>query len=100
MTDTTAMLVYLVPLALVLFFYLRRHRRKEQRHVSQLEEAVQSGLTEPASLHPVFDPNRCIGSGACVSTAAMVAWGVGPAKGGRPASISYPTIPSAKMSAR
>lgn len=81
MTDTTAMLVYLVPLALVLFFYLRRHRRKEQRHVSQLEEAVQSGLTEPASLHPVFDPNRCIGSGACVPACPEQAIGLIKGKG-------------------
>jgi len=81
MTDTTAMLVYLVPLALVLFFYLRRHRKKEQRHVSQLEEAVQSGLTEPASLHPVFDPNRCIGSGACVPACPERAIGLIKGKG-------------------
>lgn len=30
------------------------------------DEATAAGLTEPASLHPLIDPNQCIGSGACV----------------------------------
>ena len=81
MTDTFAMLVYLVPLALVLFFYLRRYKKKEQHHVTQLTESVQSGLTEPASLHPVFDPNRCIGSGACVTACPEKAIGLIKGKG-------------------
>jgi thioredoxin reductase/NAD-dependent dihydropyrimidine dehydrogenase PreA subunit len=31
-----------------------------------LGEAREAGLTEPVSLHPVIDPNRCLGCGACV----------------------------------
>lgn len=81
MTDPIALLLYLVPLALVLFFYLRRHRKNEQRHVSQLEETVKSGLTEPASLHPVFDTNRCLGSGACVKACPEGAIGIIKGKG-------------------
>jgi len=81
MTDPIALLLYLVPLALVLFFYLRRHRKNEQQHVSQLEETVKSGLTEPASLHPVFDPNRCLGSGACVKACPEGAIGIIKGKG-------------------
>ncbi len=44
---------------------LRRHR---ERHVrSTREEAVEAGLTEPPSLHPVIDYGRCMGCGACVA---------------------------------
>jgi thioredoxin reductase (NADPH) len=81
MTNTTAMLVYLVPLALMLFFYLRRHNKKERHHVAQLKQSAEAGLTEPASLHPVFDPNRCIGSGACVTACPEQAIGLIKGKG-------------------
>lgn len=81
MTDPIGLLLYLLPLALVLFFYLRRHRRNEQHHVAQLEETLKSGLTEPASLHPVFDPKRCLGSGACVKACPEGAIGIIKGKG-------------------
>ena len=38
------------------------------RHRTSLKnkaEALESGLTEPPSLHPVIDPNLCLGCGAC-----------------------------------
>ena len=31
-----------------------------------LNKSLERGLGEPASLHPVIDPNLCIGAGACV----------------------------------
>jgi thioredoxin reductase len=73
--------LYLIPLALVLYFYLRRHKNKERRHVAQLQAAVESGLTEPASLHPVIDPKRCLGSGACVTACPEQAIGLIKGKG-------------------
>ena len=79
--NVTGYLIYLLPLALVLFFYLRRRGKKEQHHVTQMKESVAAGLTEPASLHPVFDPNRCIGSGACVSACPEQAIGLIKGKG-------------------
>src|SRR3989344_4389404 len=79
--NVTGYLIYLLPLALVLFFYLRRHWKKEQHHVMQMKEPVAAGLTEPASLHPVFDPNRCIGSGACVTACPEQAIGLIKGKG-------------------
>ena len=81
MTKTTAILLYLVPLTLMLFFYLRRHNRKEQHHVAQLKESAKAGLSEPASLHPAFDPKRCIGSGACVTACPERAIGLIKGKG-------------------
>src|SRR3990167_3531901 len=79
--NVTGYLIYLLPLALVLFFYLRRHRKKEQHHVTQMKESVEAGLTEPASLHPVFDPNRFLGSGACVTACPEQAIGLIKGKG-------------------
>lgn len=76
MSDTVAILVYLLPLAAVMFIYLRRHGKRERHHAAQFEEAVKAGLTEPASLHPVFDPTRCVMSGACVKACPEEAIGV------------------------
>src|SRR3989304_5160012 len=79
--NVTGYLIYLLPLALVLFFYLRRRGKKEQHHITQRKESVEAGVTEPASLHPVFDPNRCIGSGACVTACPEQAIGLIKGKG-------------------
>ncbi len=57
---------YLLPLVGVYIVYLRWHQRKHTRNLSTLQAATEAGLTEPPSLHPVVDPNRCLGSGACV----------------------------------
>jgi thioredoxin reductase (NADPH) len=59
-------LIYLVPIALLMLWYAwRRH----QTHLSSLQvhkESVESGLVEPASLHPSIDTLQCIGCGSCV----------------------------------
>lgn len=59
-------LVYAVPLALAFALYVARNRRRERVNRARLTEARAAGLTEPASLHPVIDPLRCLGSNACV----------------------------------
>ncbi len=68
--------IYLGPLVLAFLSYgvirSRRGRRDSQRH----QEAIAAGLTEPASLHPVFDTARCIGSSACVSACPEGAIGI------------------------
>lgn len=57
----------IVGIALVVpMIYWLRHRRHEVRARERLEEAHRKKLNEPASLHPVIDPNRCISIGACV----------------------------------
>jgi thioredoxin reductase len=61
-----AALVYVLPLLGVLFAYFRRHDAREQRNRRILETARSSGLSEPVSLHPVINPNRCMGCAACV----------------------------------
>lgn len=57
---------YVAPFLLIWGGYLRGVRRRERRAADTLAETTKAGLTEPASLHPVIDPNRCIGSGSCV----------------------------------
>ncbi len=57
---------YLAPLLVVLLFYLRRHRERESHARIKLEETQKSNIPEPLTLHPVIDPNKCLGSGACV----------------------------------
>jgi len=59
-------LIYGAPLALVLWFYLRRLRRRETHASATLQRSIRAGLTEPVSLHPVVDPMLCVGSGSCV----------------------------------
>jgi len=58
-------LLYVLPALAVLLIHLYRRRRREVAGRAALAEAVESGLTEPASLHPAIDPVRCIGSGSC-----------------------------------
>lgn len=68
-------LLYAAPLMLFLSLHLRARRQRERRSQAVLAEAMASGLTEPASLHPVVDPALCMGSGACVSACPEQALG-------------------------
>lgn len=71
-----ASLLYLIPLLIALLLYLRRNRRKELRYRTRLEETKRAGIPEPVTLHPVIDPNKCLGSGACVKACPEHALGL------------------------
>ncbi|WP_317931825.1 NAD(P)-binding domain-containing protein [Halioxenophilus sp. WMMB6] len=62
---------YIVMLAAVLLLVMGamvwRQWHGNRRALARMAEAEQSGLLEPASLHPLIDPNRCLGCGSCVS---------------------------------
>lgn len=58
---------YAIPLAIIVFFYLRGRSKKETAAVEQFAEAVEAGLTEPSSLHPLIDPKKCLGAGSCIT---------------------------------
>ena len=78
------LLFYLIPLVVVLTaikLHARAHKLKSSRHAEVLKEAVESGLTEPPSLHPVIDLSICMGSGACVRACPEKALGVTNGKG-------------------
>lgn len=70
------LLIYVAIGLVVMTLYLRRQRRIHNTHAAELKLAVQSGLAEPASLHPVVDFSRCMGSGACVKACPEGALGV------------------------
>ena len=55
-----------MPLAGVTAYYIHRQRKIEAVHRATLEDSVAAGMTEPASLHPLIDPAKCLGCGACV----------------------------------
>jgi thioredoxin reductase/ferredoxin len=54
----------LLPAVLV---YVAVLRRKERRSLAQLRAAHDAQLHEPPTLHPIIDPLKCIGCGACVA---------------------------------
>jgi len=59
--------VYLIPLAIIVYFYISGRKQKEKAAVAQLNESIEAGLTEPSSLHPEIDPNICMGAGSCIT---------------------------------
>lgn len=70
------LLFYILPLAVVLVLYLRRRRKQEGRYSAQLDAAHAAGLTEPASLHPLINLTKCLGSAACVPACPEGALGI------------------------
>jgi len=61
------LLYYIIPLLLMILWNVANRRRLESTNAAQLQENRNAGLTEPASLHPVIDPRKCMGCGSCVS---------------------------------
>jgi thioredoxin reductase (NADPH) len=68
--------LYAAVIALVMVLYVRRQKRVNNTHAADLQTAVQGGMAEPQSLHPVVDLGRCIGSGACVRACPEEALGI------------------------
>jgi thioredoxin reductase/Fe-S-cluster-containing hydrogenase component 2 len=71
-----ALWLYGALLAAALAYYLLRRRRTQNRHAGELKMAVAAGLIEPPSLHPVVDPQACIGSSSCVKSCPEAALGM------------------------
>ncbi|MBL8305072.1 MAG: NAD(P)-binding domain-containing protein [Rubrivivax sp.] len=72
--------LYLLPYLLLglaaVAWHVWRRGRRQRLELEALEQARKSGLMEPPSLHPVVDPNRCLGSGACAKACPEGALGV------------------------
>lgn len=60
-------LAYSAPLGFILIYYLFATGKRHRRSRGARQEAVAAGLTEPSSLHPLIDPAKCLGCGACVT---------------------------------
>jgi thioredoxin reductase (NADPH) len=73
--------LYLVPLLAILGLYSRKRRMRELAAHSKLDEAIESGMTEPPTLHPDFILSKCFGSGACVKACPEAAIGIINGKG-------------------
>jgi thioredoxin reductase/Pyruvate/2-oxoacid:ferredoxin oxidoreductase delta subunit len=61
------MWLYGLPLFLIFFVYYWKRSSKHRKSQRIYEEAVSSGMTEPASLHPVVNHAVCLGCATCVS---------------------------------
>ena len=59
-------LIYFAPIFLFLAAYQFRYRRLHKINIRTREAAIEGGLSEPASLHPIIDRNLCIGCQSCV----------------------------------
>ncbi len=61
------MIIFGAPLALILTSYYFWQWRTSTSARNRLQHAIAAGLHEPPSLHPIIDPAKCMGCGACVS---------------------------------
>jgi thioredoxin reductase (NADPH) len=65
--DPVSIAIYTFPMAFILLVYIVNTRRLHAENLRVKNEAIQAGLTEPASLHPTIDPIKCTGCGACIA---------------------------------
>ena len=49
-----------------IYLFLLRRRRRQARDTHTLKTSIEKELHLPPSLHPVIDPNTCIGSLSCI----------------------------------
>lgn len=59
-------IAYSSPVIAMAVYGLMKSRRTHH-NIKTVEKVTADGLTEPASLHPIFDPKACVGCGACVN---------------------------------
>jgi thioredoxin reductase/NAD-dependent dihydropyrimidine dehydrogenase PreA subunit len=67
MLDPVSLFFYLIPMGLILYLYVRRYSGHHGSSVRARQDALEAGLTEPASLHPDIDPTKCTGCRACIA---------------------------------
>jgi thioredoxin reductase (NADPH) len=74
--NLTTLLLYGLPFLAAFVWYIARQQRREREGSARLKEAIEAGLNEPASLHPVIDPLKCLNSRACVAACPENAIGI------------------------
>ena len=60
------LLLYFLPFVLLIVWTVANKRRVHSENFASFEENKKSGLAEPASLHPIIDPVKCLGCASCV----------------------------------
>jgi thioredoxin reductase/ferredoxin len=66
MTIEPRVALYTTALLSIWGLYLLNRWRRHRKGLALLTESQVAGLTEPTSLHPIIDPAKCLGCGACV----------------------------------
>jgi len=61
MFQDSLIVVYSLPLLIIWALYLGLRKRTDIRSRVTLKEAAEAGMLEPASLHPLIDPVKCLG---------------------------------------
>ncbi len=64
--ETIKIILYFLPLMFLWWIFVRRRVRLQEHSISIRDAALQDGLSEPASLHPVVDHKLCIGCRSCI----------------------------------
>ncbi|RMH48723.1 MAG: 4Fe-4S dicluster domain-containing protein [Alphaproteobacteria bacterium] len=67
LSNSSLLAAYAVPLAAIWASAIGIRRLRERRAEATWQEMKEAGLTQPASLHPVINPEMCIGCGTCVN---------------------------------
>lgn len=66
MADYSVYAVYVLPLLILYLVVLKRRTKVSALGSATYRESIAAGLTQPPSLHPVVDPNLCIGCESCI----------------------------------
>ncbi len=74
--NLTTLLIYGLPFLAAFAWYVARARRRDREGSERLQQAIEQGLNEPSSLHPVIDPTKCLNSRACVAACPEEAIGI------------------------
>ncbi len=56
----------MLPVLMLLAFFVYRNYRRQRKNAEARQRALETGLADPASLHPLIDRNTCIGCKSCV----------------------------------
>jgi len=67
MNEHMLWLIYFAPVMIIFSLYFHISNKKTVRNSAIKNEAISSGMSEPASLHPIIDPSQCIGCATCVN---------------------------------
>jgi len=65
--ENSLLLIYLALMISIWQIYNFFKNRMHKKSIAIHEQAIAAGLIYPASLHPVINPNRCIGCQSCIN---------------------------------
>jgi len=66
-SEITILIIYITPLLFILALYLYKRKKHHSTSTEFLAQSRSDGLIEPASLHPIIDPQKCLGCASCIS---------------------------------